>query len=96
MLILSVAVDVSKEEAVTAAHKAIAEDPENTLCARAWWLFNGWNVKCTRKTFPGLGSGAGTHIVEYDQTRYQWIEDLGRDLQHISEWRHSVPLPTAK
>ena len=65
---------LSKKEANDKAHQAIAEDPENTICERAWWLFQGWTIKCTRAPFRGFDCGSGTHDVMWStqKYKYQW------------------------
>jgi len=62
---------LSKKEANDKAHQAIAEDPENTICERAWWLFQGWTIKCTRAPFRGFDCGSGTHDVMWSTQKYK-------------------------
>ena len=62
------------------AERTIAQDPRNTLCERAWWLFKGWYIKCTRRQYRGLDCGFGTHQLLVDTTRYRCIEQLVNDL----------------
>merc|ERR1712013_246911 len=45
---------LSKTQADRKAQQAIAEDPENTICERAWWIFRGWTVTCSGHPIRGL------------------------------------------
>ena len=73
---------LSKTVADRKAQKAIAEDPENTICHRAWWLFSGWTVACSRAPYQGLDCGSGTHIVESSRDRYKWRVELLKELKN--------------
>ena len=67
---------LSKTVADRKAQKAIAEDPENTICERAWWIFKGWTIKCTTAPFWGLDCGTGVHGVLWSKEKYSAREAL--------------------
>merc|ERR1712013_510382 len=72
---------LSKTQAERKAQQAIAEDPENTICERAWWIFRGWTVTCSRAPYQGLDCGSGTHIVEWSIDKYRWSAELVNELE---------------
>ena len=80
-LIISAESKLSKTQADRKAQQAIAEDPENTICERAWWIFRGWTVKCSRAPYQGLDCGSGTHIVEWSRDKYRWRAELVNELK---------------
>jgi len=65
-----------KSEANRKAQEAIAEDPENTICERAWWIFKGWTIKCSRAPFRGFDCGTGIHGVLWSKEKYYAREAL--------------------
>ena len=65
-----------KNEANRKAQQAIAEDPENTICERAWWLFKGWTIKCTRAPYDGLDCGSGVHNVMWSKEKFHYRAPL--------------------
>ena len=80
-LTISAEEGLSKTAAIRKAEEAIAEDPENTICHRAWWLFSGWTVSCSRAPYKGLDCGSGTHIVEWSRDKYKWRTELQNELE---------------
>ena len=69
-LIILVEHKLWKSEANRKAQEAIAEDPENTICERAWWIFKGWTIKCSRAPFQGFDCGTGVHDVLWSKEKY--------------------------
>merc|ERR1712242_138097 len=71
---------LSEDDAQWHIHTEIAKDPENTLCERAWWLFYGWSIKCTRKAYHGIDCGSGYHYLEYSRDSYKWRDTLVKEI----------------
>ena len=71
---------LSEDDAQWHIHTEIAKDPENTLCERAWWLFYGWSIKCTRKAYHGIDCGSGYHYLEYSRDSYKWRDTLVEEI----------------
>ena len=65
-----------KKDANRKAEEAIAEDPENTICERSWWIFQGWTIKCTRAPYRGLDCGSGVHGVMWSKNKYKWRSEF--------------------
>ena len=70
--IISVEHKLSKREANRKAQEAIAEDPENTICERAWWIFQGWTIKCSRALFQDFECGSGVRSVLWSKEKYYY------------------------
>ena len=74
---------LSRNEASKKAREKITENPEETVCERAYWFLKGWTVKCTRSSFEGLSCGSGIHILEYSKHKYESKGAL------LLEWENS-------
>ena len=61
-----------KSEANRKAQEAIAEDPENTICERAYWFLQGWTIKCSRAPFREFKCTSGVRSVLWSKEKYYY------------------------
>merc|ERR1711952_85955 len=70
---------LSWNEAYKKTREKIAENPEETVCERAYWFLKGWTVKCTRAQYEEVSCGSGIRVLEFSKHKYKskgylWFE----------------------